>query len=170
MNPFRKLSWAVSGGTLLELPAWRRCCQLPRSRSVLGSMPPYRVLGLTASASQKEIKAAYKELAKKWHPDAHQGAAKEKAEEKFKTILQAYQALTGAGRAQQQQQQQYYSNPRTQRGRQARGGHNWGSAEDFGPAGQPGYNPHENYMGFGPGRKGHWCVLSTALHCAVVVL
>ena len=96
-------------------------------------------------------------------------AAKEKAEEKFKTILQAYQALTGAGRA-QQQQQQYYSNPRTQRGRQARGGHNWGSAEDFGPAGQPGYNPHENYMGFGPGRKGHWCVLSTALHCAVVVL
>ena len=41
---------------------------------------------------------------------------------------------------------------------------------NFGPAGQPGYNPHENYMGFGPGRKGHWCVLSTALHCAVVVL
>ena len=57
-------------------------------------MPPYRVLGLTARATNAEIKAAYKKLALKWHPDAHHGAAKAQAEEKFKTILSAYQALT----------------------------------------------------------------------------
>ena len=44
-------------------------------------MPPYRVLGLTARATNVEIKAAYKKLALKWHPDAHQGAAKAQAEE-----------------------------------------------------------------------------------------
>ena len=119
-------------------------------------MPPYRVLGLTARATNAEIKAAYKKLAMKWHPDAHHGAAKAQAEEKFKTILGAYQALTGVGGAQQQQQQQqqqyYYDVASRRRGRTARGGHNWGSAEAFGHAG----NPHESYMGFGPGGK-HWC-------------
>jgi len=121
-------------------------------------MPPYRVLGLTARATNAEIKAAYKKLAMKWHPDAHHGAAKAQAEEKFKTILGAYQALTGVGGAQQQQQQQqqqyYYDVASRRRGRTARGGHNWGSAEAFGHAG----NPHESYMGFGPGGK-HWCAL-----------
>ena len=29
----------------------------------------YRILGLTRNCTQAEIKAAYKELAKKWHPD-----------------------------------------------------------------------------------------------------
>ena len=123
-------------------------------------MAPHRVLGLTARATNVEVKAAYKALAKQWHPDSHQGAAKVRAEEKFKTILSAYQALTGAGGAQQEQQQQqqrqqqqYYG--AASRSRSARHGHNWGNAEAFGPAGRPGYDPHEGYMGFGPGGK-HW--------------
>ena len=143
-----------------ELTASRRTPPFPNKRRLAleRGMPPYRVLGLTARATNAEIKAAYKKLAMKWHPDAHHGAAKAQAEEKFKTILGAYQALTGVGGAQQQQQQQqqqyYYDVASRRRGRTARGGHNWGSAEAFGHAG----NPHESYMGFGPGGK-HWCAL-----------
>ena len=150
------LSPALAGKAHLH----RRRTPFPnkRRRALERGMPPYRVLGLTARATNAEIKAAYKKLAMKWHPDAHHGAAKAQAEEKFKTILGAYQALTGVGGAQQQQQQQqqqyYYDVASRRRGRTARGGHNWGSAEAFGHAG----NPHESYMGFGPGGK-HWCAL-----------
>src|SRR5687768_9898550 len=53
---------------------------------------PYNVLGLDAGASDKEIKTAYKKLAKKYHPDLN-GGDKE-AEAKFKEIGAAYSALT----------------------------------------------------------------------------
>lgn len=64
-------------------------------------MPPVnalRVLGLTQRATKPEIKAAFKALAKEWHPDAHQGVtAKAKAEENFKAIQAAYQLLSTQG-------------------------------------------------------------------------
>ena len=34
---------------------------------------PYEVLGINQGASQSEIKAAYRELVKKYHPDRYQG-------------------------------------------------------------------------------------------------
>ncbi len=49
---------------------------------------PYRALGVTKNASQKEIKSAYRKLAKKYHPDTNQG--NEKIAEKFKEISSAY--------------------------------------------------------------------------------
>jgi molecular chaperone DnaJ len=52
----------------------------------------YEVLGVSKSASQDEIKKAYRELARRWHPDRNQGD--EAAEEKFKEIQQAYDALS----------------------------------------------------------------------------
>jgi molecular chaperone DnaJ len=52
----------------------------------------YDVLGVSKSASQDEIKKAYRELARKWHPDRNPGD--EAAEEKFKEIQQAYDALS----------------------------------------------------------------------------
>lgn len=55
---------------------------------------PYRILGLTQSASQDEIKSAYRKLARQNHPDLHQGDAK--AEERFKEIQSAYQLLSDA--------------------------------------------------------------------------
>jgi molecular chaperone DnaJ len=52
----------------------------------------YQVLGVPKTASEKEIKAAYRKLARKWHPDANPDKQKE-AEEKFKEVQEAYEVL-----------------------------------------------------------------------------
>lgn len=51
----------------------------------------YSILGVSKSASQQEIKSAYRKLAKKHHPDANPGDAK--IEEKFKEVSAAYNIL-----------------------------------------------------------------------------
>jgi molecular chaperone DnaJ len=53
----------------------------------------YKTLGVSKSASQDEIKSAFRKLAKEFHPDIHQGD-KKVAEEKFKTIAEAYEILS----------------------------------------------------------------------------
>ena len=52
----------------------------------------YEVLGLTNSASEDEIKKAFRSLAKKYHPDMNPGDAE--AEAKFKEINEAYEVLS----------------------------------------------------------------------------
>ncbi|CAD6195313.1 unnamed protein product [Caenorhabditis auriculariae] len=52
---------------------------------------PYAVLGLSRRASQKEVKSAYKSLAKEWHPDKNQSPD---ASEKFMAISKAYEVLS----------------------------------------------------------------------------
>ena len=52
---------------------------------------PYEILGVSPSASDDEIKAAYRRLAKKYHPDANPGD--KVAEEKFKELSEAYRLL-----------------------------------------------------------------------------
>ena len=52
----------------------------------------YKILGVSKTATQEEIKKAYKELAKKYHPDLHKGD-KEK-EEKFKEVNEANLVLS----------------------------------------------------------------------------
>ncbi len=55
---------------------------------------PYSVLGVSRSASEEEIKKAYKALSRKYHPDANiNNPNKEQAEEKFKEIQAAYQQV-----------------------------------------------------------------------------
>jgi molecular chaperone DnaJ len=51
----------------------------------------YEVLGISRSASQEEIKKAYRKLAVKFHPDKNPGDAK--AEEQFKEATEAYEVL-----------------------------------------------------------------------------
>ncbi|MDQ6766869.1 MAG: J domain-containing protein [Candidatus Eremiobacteraeota bacterium] len=53
----------------------------------------YKTLGVSKSASTKEIKAAYRKLARQWHPDVNPTKKKE-AEEKFKEIAEAYEVLS----------------------------------------------------------------------------
>lgn len=51
----------------------------------------YKVMGLARDASEKEIKTAYRRLARKYHPDLNKDDAN--AEEKFKELGEAYEVL-----------------------------------------------------------------------------
>lgn len=87
---------------------------------------PYQVLGVSPDASDEEIKKAYRELARKYHPDNyHDNPLADLAQEKMKEINAAYEEInkqrSGRGPANAgpgssaynyggyQRQQQYYS-------------------------------------------------------------
>lgn len=79
---------------------------------------PYSVLGVGSNASDEEIKKAYRELARKYHPDNYQNnPLADLAEEKMKEINEAYEEInkqrSGGGRSQSyggyQQQSSYQS-------------------------------------------------------------
>lgn len=55
---------------------------------------PYQTLGVSRTATADEIKAAYRKLAKKYHPDLNQG--RKDIEQKFKEISVAYDLLSDA--------------------------------------------------------------------------
>ncbi|MFG1640370.1 molecular chaperone DnaJ [Amycolatopsis sp. NPDC049252] len=56
----------------------------------------YRELGVSSDATADEIKKAYRKLAKENHPDANAGNAQ--AEQKFKSVSEAYGVLSDAGK------------------------------------------------------------------------
>jgi curved DNA-binding protein len=83
----------------------------------------YEVLNVAKTATEKEIKQAYRKLARQHHPDLHQGEAKIKAEEKIKLINEAYEVL----------------GDEEKRGKYDKLGMNWKTGEEFnGGAGGPG--------------------------------
>lgn len=95
----------------------------------------YQTLGVDRSATEKEIKTAYRKLARQWHPDLHTEKDKDSAEEKFKKINEAYEVL---------------SDPE-KRARYDRLGANWRSGQDFSPPpdmGGPQYYTHTGNSGF----------------------
>ena len=107
----------------------------------------YKTLGVERSASQDEIKSAYRKLAMKYHPDRNTGD--KKAEEHFKDINEAYQVLgTEESRKKYDQLGSSYQNWQQQGGgRGGRSDFNW---QDWfsqgGQAGAPGGNVHYQYV------------------------
>lgn len=90
---------------------------------------PYSVLGVGQDASETEIKRAYRELARKYHPDNYQNnPLADLAEEKMKEINEAYDMVnkqrSGGGHQQQsygyaQSQSSSHSSPLYSQVRQA---------------------------------------------------
>lgn len=88
----------------------------------------YGVLGVPRSATEKEIKNAYRKLARQYHPDMHKGNSKQEAEEKFKLVNEAYEVLGDSEK----------------RKRYDTLGANWQMGQDFEPP--PGYQHYSTNM------------------------
>lgn len=95
----------------------------------------YRELGVDRRASDKDIQAAYRRLAKEYHPDANAGDAK--AEERFKRISAAYKILKDKS-----------LRARYDRGEIDENGQEIGMRYSRGQAGG-GFGQHEMHGGFG---------------------
>jgi len=67
----------------------RRARREPRSDAGLSAVEARNVLGVEASASQSDIKAAYRQQAKRYHPDSESGD-----EARFKKVSRAYERLS----------------------------------------------------------------------------
>ena len=61
---------------------------------------PYRVLGIGRSASEADIKKAYRKLARRHHPDVNRNS--KASEDRFKEIQEAYELLSD------KQRREYY--------------------------------------------------------------
>jgi molecular chaperone DnaJ len=67
----------------------------------------YELLGVSRKANAKEIRSAFRKLARKFHPDLNPGD--KSAEEKFKQLQEAYDVLSDAKKRQMYDQHGFYS-------------------------------------------------------------
>ncbi|MFO7166444.1 MAG: J domain-containing protein [Chloroflexota bacterium] len=110
----------------------------------------YKILGVEPTATEAEIKKAYRKLARKYHPDINPGNAA--AEAKFKEINEAYEVLSD-----KEKREKYDRFGRDwQRYQQAGGGFDWGSYANGGGFGGMGdfSDIFEQLFGGSVGRSG----------------
>ncbi len=92
-------------------------------------LDPYKVLGVPRSASDEDVKKAYRKLSRRYHPDANiNNPNRAQAEEKFKEVQQAYEQIM--------HERQYGPDPGNTGGFGGYGG--FGGFGGFGGYGRPG--------------------------------
>lgn len=108
----------------------------------------YEILGVSKSASQEEIKKAYRKVAIKYHPDKNPGDAE--AEEKFKEAAEAYEVLSSPEKRQRYDQFGHDG----MRGGGFGGGHGMSMDDIFSQFGDIfGGSAFESFFGGGGGRR-----------------
>ena len=119
----------------------------------------YNILGINRNASDKEIKQAYRKLARKYHPDVNPGD--KTAEAKFKEINEAHEVLSDSDKRKKYDQfgdNWHYADQFQKAGV----GNPWGSSRggsayttyDYGDIGDLGSIFENLYRGFGSGSFG----------------
>ncbi len=113
----------------------------------------YQVLGVARTASEPEIKSAFRRLAKKYHPDMNSGD--KHAADRFAEISQAYTILSD------KEKRKYYDKYGMAAfdgaGNVSQEVKNWekqGGARAFGAGGQGGFGGFGGFSGFGGGGNG----------------
>lgn len=107
----------------------------------------YKILGVSKSATDKEVKSAYRKLAREFHPDVNPGDSK--AEAKFQDINEAYETLSDSEK--RQQYDQFGSDWRNFKGYQSGPGGRPGAG---GPSGGAGFDFDFSGVDFGGGAGG----------------
>jgi molecular chaperone DnaJ len=91
----------------------------------------YKTLGVPKTATAAEIKKSYRELARKYHPDANKGSTE--AEERFKEITEAYNVLSDEKqRKEYDEARSMFGGFRTPAGRPGAGGATFDLGDLFG--------------------------------------
>ncbi|KAJ8904171.1 hypothetical protein NDN08_000698 [Rhodosorus marinus] len=114
---------AVGQAPRAQLPKFRRDGV---RREVRMDVDYYNVLGVGRSASEKELKTAYRKMARQYHPDVNQSDG---AKEKFQECTRAYEVLSDP------QKRKMYDQ--------------FGEAGVSGGAGQPGFSDFSDFGGIG---------------------
>ena len=112
---------------------------------------PYQVLGIPSTATDEEVKKAYRNLARKYHPDNyHDNPLEDLAQERMKEINEAYETIRNQRKAAQSGGQSGYG-----------AGYNPGYGAGYNPgysgacvaADPPGYLPGEPEPGGGAAQR-----------------
>ncbi|WP_319578561.1 molecular chaperone DnaJ [uncultured Methanospirillum sp.] len=110
----------------------------------------YDRLGVSRTADDKEIKKAYRNLARKYHPDVNKDPG---AEDKFKEINEAYSVLSDAQKRAQYDQMGHENFTNASKGSYGGGGYSGGFNADFSGFGDIFDFASDIFGGFGGGRQ-----------------